>query len=338
MTQAARNTDDLVLIKAAQVWPFVDTISRRGADIAALAQRAGLPLDAVIEKQGYVGERSAWRFIGFAAQELGNEHLGHLVAVEHPVQSTGELGGMRMRMACSLGTLLECFVEDVTYENNGARYWLVSDGNTAVLRREVVFPDCIGRWQTEQYMVTVFLQIMSLCTGPSWKPTRLGLASRDAPVSVPDAWSDIQLTWGCTETEIEFDATLLSEPVPSAVEALNLTHHRTADAPVSALDIDYIVDRQIWAGGASLDQIALELGVSRSTLKRRLKTQGRSYSGILAERRHYWAKQLLAEPDIPISHIAKSLGYGHSSNFARSFKNHMGISPRDYRDGRKARP
>ena len=50
------------------------------------------------------------------------------------------------------------------------------------------------------------------------------------------------------------------------------------------------------------------------------------------ERRRYrWARQLLAESDLPIQKIARGLGYKHQSNFSRAFVRMSGVSPRDYR-------
>lgn len=336
MSRSKRKSGELILIKAAQVWPFVNTISRHGGDVSALAKQAGLPLDAVTRKEGLIGERSAWRFIGFAAQTLGIEQLGHLVAVEHPIRSSGELGGMRLRMATNLERLLQFFIEDVKFENNGANYSLEPDGERIMLRREVPFPDCIGSWQTEQYMVTVLMQIIGLCSAPSARPLRIGLSSNASPLPVPAAWSGIDIDWGCTATEVSFGADLLQMPVGSGIERLEQHHHRVSGAPVSFMDIHYIVDRQIWSGGAKLEAAARELGISSSTLKRRLSEGGRAFSDIVGERRQYWAERLLAETGTPITDIAKTLGYAHLSNFTRAFRTRTGVTPKEFRKSRRS--
>lgn len=335
MSPHSRTKSEVVLIRAAQVWPFVDTIARRGGDVTALAEKAGMPLEAVHKKQGLIGERSAWRFAGYAAKALGIEHLGHIVALEHPVQSTGELGGMRLRMATTLGRLLKFFVEDVTYENNGAKYALVPDGPQVVFRREVIFPDCIGRWQTEQYMVTVLLQIIDLCGGPVARPSKIRLASSGSPRPIPVAWSDQRIEWASTATEIVLDEQLLELPITSGIEALEEHHARVHGTPVSAADIDFLVDRQIWSGGANLESVARELGFSSSTLKRRLHENGRSFSDIVGTRRHYWAERLLSETGTPIADVASTLGYGHLPNFSRAFKARSGVTPRAFRAGQR---
>ncbi|SLN70613.1 DNA-binding transcriptional regulator AraC [Roseovarius albus] len=331
-----QSNEELILIKASQVWPFMDVVSRLGGNIEDLAERAGLPLDAVLEKKGVIGERSAWRFAGFAAQSLGNEHLGYLVATEHPVHSVGELGGMRVRMAPTIGKLLQFFIEDVTYENNGAKYSLIRHGDHVVFRREIMFPDCIGRWQTEQYIVTILVQIIRLCAENSWQPSWLGLASSAKPLSIPSGWSGIDIKWGNPATEIAMDESLLHRQVSSAIQLLAKHHGREPSRPITSGEIDYIVDRQLWSGGTSIAETAHELGVSSSTLKRRLKRDNRTYSGIVGERRQYWAERLLVETDTPLAQIARTLGYTHLPNFTRAFKARTGLTPSGFRANQRS--
>lgn len=42
-------------------------------------------------------------------------------------------------------------------------------------------------------------------------------------------------------------------------------------------------------------------------------------------------KQLLAGTDMPLSQIALAAGFADQSHFARRFRQHVGMSPRDYR-------
>jgi len=43
------------------------------------------------------------------------------------------------------------------------------------------------------------------------------------------------------------------------------------------------------------------------------------------------AMKMLATTDLPIKQIADTLGYHHTSSFARAFELHAGMSPSDYR-------
>ncbi len=333
---AGSKNSDIHLIKASQVWPFLDTVSRRGGPVDMLCRSAGLPLAAVRRQRGVVGERAAWRFIEQAADQLDLPHLGYLCAVEHPVTSTRGLGGLRMRLAPSLGKVLEFFIEDLRTENTGVPYSLRDDGALTWFRRELIFRDSAASWQTEQYMIMVIVQIVRICAGETWLPPGLRIASSDSPLPVPAEWASIDIEWGCGATEIAIETPVMGLPSPEAEVELDKQHERDRTDTVSVLDIAYLVDRQIWSGRTNIDDAAYELGVSASTLKRHLRAQGRSYSQVVNHRRQYWAERLLAETGTPIRDIARTLGYRHASNFTRAFERMTGQSPRAFR--RQIRP
>lgn len=327
---ATTRHSDVHLIKAAQVWPFVDTVSRRGGPVVSLCRKAGLPLKAVREKRGVVGEHAAWRFVEYASEQLGLDHFGYICAVEHPVDSTRELGGLRMRMAPTLEKLLEYFIEDVRAEDTGTPYSLTHDGNLAWFHRELILRDSGASWQTEQYVITVITQIVRLCADPAWLPPKLRIASSARPLAVPDEWAGIDIEWGHDATQIAIEDHVMALPSREASEELNERYDRSLDDDLTVLDIEYLVDRQIWSGGTSVGAAANELGLSVATLKRRLRERGKTYSTVVSNRRHYWAKELLATI-MPIRDIAKTLGYPYPGNFTRAFARMAGMTPADFR-------
>lgn len=331
MARRTRTNRDLLLVDAAQAWPLFDTVSRCGVEIASICRKAGLPLDAVRKKRGVIGERSVWRFMGYASQAYNMEHLGYMAATEHAVQFTGEVGGLRVRMAPSLGKLLEFFIEDVRHASEGTYYTLKSDGGLIWFHREVIFPHCAGRWQLEQYFVTTLIQIIRICAGSSWLPPKLHLASSNRPLHVPNEWSDIQIEWGHKATEVAIENHVIALPSPEADQHLASYHCRDSQEAITVLDIEYLVDRQIWAGGTGIENTAHELGLSVRTLRRRLRENGKTYSAVLNSRRHHWAEKLLTETNTPIGAIAKTLGYRHLSNFTRAFTRQSGLTPQTFR-------
>lgn len=63
-----------------------------------------------------------------------------------------------------------------------------------------------------------------------------------------------------------------------------------------------------------------------STLLR--KETGKSFSELLREQRMDRAAVLLGGTDLPVSEIARLLGYSNTSNFHKAFRAHYGTSPR----------
>lgn len=78
----------------------------------------------------------------------------------------------------------------------------------------------------------------------------------------------------------------------------------------------------------SLNDIAKGMGMSKSTLARRLKSlTNKSPIEILSEYRFSLAKRLVEKGDMPISEIAYSVGFNDPSYFTRRFKELYGVTP-----------
>ncbi|MCG8668007.1 MAG: AraC family transcriptional regulator [Pseudomonadales bacterium] len=81
----------------------------------------------------------------------------------------------------------------------------------------------------------------------------------------------------------------------------------------------------------TLDDMASQLYMSTSTLQRRIKEQHTTYQKIKAEERMVEAKDLLANSDISMEAISERLGFNNASNFTKSFKAWMGVTPKAFR-------
>ena len=86
----------------------------------------------------------------------------------------------------------------------------------------------------------------------------------------------------------------------------------------------------------SLEAIAERLFVSRSSLIRKLKLEGSSYSAILDETRRRLACWYLSETDSSVANVASLLGYKDTSNLGRVFKKWTGTTPAKYRQQTKS--
>jgi len=79
-------------------------------------------------------------------------------------------------------------------------------------------------------------------------------------------------------------------------------------------------------GKASMEAVATALGVSRQSLFRRLKAEGRTFEGILDGLRHKLALRYLDE-GLPVKEAAFRLGFSEPASFSRAFKRWTGTSP-----------
>jgi AraC family transcriptional regulator len=89
------------------------------------------------------------------------------------------------------------------------------------------------------------------------------------------------------------------------------------------------------AGGASLDEIATEVGLSRYHFSRAFKAStGLAPHRYVTLRRIDRAKELLRSTDTPLIDVALAVGFSSQSHLCDSFRRFVGVSPREYRRSR----
>jgi AraC-like DNA-binding protein len=81
-------------------------------------------------------------------------------------------------------------------------------------------------------------------------------------------------------------------------------------------------------GEASMDMIAVKLGLSRQTLFRKLKAEGITFEKVLDELRYKLALHYLNGKKVPVNQTAYLVGFSEPAAFSRAFKRWTGSSPR----------
>jgi len=91
--------------------------------------------------------------------------------------------------------------------------------------------------------------------------------------------------------------------------------------------MDRNLDRKL-----SIDELADLVGISRRSLTRRFRqATGRSITAYHLEKRVAVAASMLKiHPDITLHEVADTLGFCDEFHFSRTFRKHMGVSPRGF--------
>ena len=84
-------------------------------------------------------------------------------------------------------------------------------------------------------------------------------------------------------------------------------------------------------GDVSADAIAGEMGFSRQTLFRKLKTENTTYESVLDSLRHRMALHYLSGKKSSVNETAYLVGFSDPASFSRAFKRWTGKSPREVR-------
>ncbi len=116
------------------------------------------------------------------------------------------------------------------------------------------------------------------------------------------------------------------------------TVSRRAKVESFADQVRACLTHEIMRQGARAGVVASLLGVSESTLQRRLRTEGRTFKKLVDENAMSLATAWIRQANVPISIIARRLGYAETACLTRAFKRWYGLSPRAYRQGLSETP
>lgn len=92
------------------------------------------------------------------------------------------------------------------------------------------------------------------------------------------------------------------------------------------------------AGRTGAEHVARALGISRSTLQRRLREEGTSYQAVLDDTRRDLAIRYLTKTTLRADEIASAIAYRDANSFSRSFRRWTGQAPVAFREGPKRQP
>ncbi|MGL1922204.1 MAG: AraC family transcriptional regulator [Hyphomicrobiales bacterium] len=117
----------------------------------------------------------------------------------------------------------------------------------------------------------------------------------------------------------------------------NLTAH--ADTLLSIANAETSITSQLSAkllpflhlGETSSKNIAQKLGISRTTLYRKLKSEGTSYAKTRDTLRHHLAIQYLKGQKASINEVAYLVGFSEPAAFSRAFKRWTGQNPQEFK-------
>lgn len=147
------------------------------------------------------------------------------------------------------------------------------------------------------------------------------------------------VNFGCARNRMRIDENWLTRRVEAQPKYAFAILARHADEMLAELDrldsfaarVEQMLLAKLHTGDVGIATMAVQLGLSRDTLYRRLKREGVTYEGLVAAVRHRMALDYLAGDRVSVSETAYLLGFSDPAAFSRAFRRWTGRSPRDYR-------
>lgn len=236
---------------------------------------------------------------------------------------------------------LELLHRYVTLVDPGGSTGLIKEDTHCILTykiRDILAPRCTQC--TEMTIAQFVLMFQAALKDDSWLPTAIYF-EHPAPEQklLLDFPFKSELIFNHFFSGVRFSHDLLRYPNsnfdPQLLTLLESQVQKTAE---HLLHSDSIVDRVRLLISSNLGRIEInsdtaanELGMSRSTLNRRLRDSGTTFNTLRENVVFQLAKESLSTTSISITELAQNLGYSDSSAFDRAFKRLTGERPLEYR-------
>lgn len=310
---------------------------RHGVSPALILRRLGEDASLLENPDARFPRNRIGDLIAAIALALNDETLGFLARPTPP-------GGMEMWIHASitsqtLGEAMERWIRFWRMVHHEQETTLSVDGDQA--RVMTVFTDHseVDRSAFVTWLMFLMVRLASWLIGKPLLLDRLCLAF-DAPAD-PDDYADMfpcRHYFARAYNSFDFNRRFLDMPVvqsPDAVHDLvrNLPHLMAVQRVDHSLTAE--VSRMVRAAGTadevSLGCVSRHLNCSEDTIRRRLKSEGSTFSQIRESVRRDRAVYHLESLGTPINEIAYMLGFSEPSAFNRAFKRWTGQTPGDYR-------
>lgn len=162
------------------------------------------------------------------------------------------------------------------------------------------------------------------------QPAHLAMYDRlwKVPVTFNSTWNAIKVHPDWPKVKIDGGNRYVFGVLTERGDALlkELEQSKTLRGRVEALIMPLL-----HTGDINIDRIASQIGVSRQTLYRNLKTEGVTFEQVLDELRRRMAIDYLAAKKVSVNETAYLVGFSDPASFSRAFKRWTGKSPRDWR-------
>jgi AraC-like DNA-binding protein len=313
-------------------------LSELGCPPEPILRRAGFdPVQFEGDPDAKISFIGASKLLDHCVTATGCRHFGLLLGQHTSCSSLGIVGFM-MRFAPTVGESLHTLVRHLELHDQGGVPLINSRGDLSSLGYAIYQTGVDAADQIYDLSVAFACCIMRDLCGQQWNPYQVLLSRRPpAQQALYEQFFQAPLRFGAEQNAVLFPTQWLEHPLTSAdpllfrhleQEAHELHIYETMSTTGK---VRRLLRKSLADGKFTSPEIARDLYIHERTLHRRLREEGTCYRCELQNIRLEMARQLLAETNMPLSTIAKTLGYADTSAFVRSFKRWTGHTPVQWR-------
>jgi AraC-like DNA-binding protein len=309
------------------------------ANPEALLPAAGIEPDLLAKPENRIPFERQNALWALAVSHAPEPAFGLQFARSVQPTSFGVVGYMAMNCG-SIGECLEAIVNYQFLAGEGGEFSLEPCGSDTALCYTPVNP---GDPVTRERVVGMLAATVSFgrwLVGEAFQPRRVAF-THEAPGEAAEyeEFFGCPVVFGDPRNCTVYPPAVTRLVVPTASEDLLALLRERANRMLEGLSRGGIASRIASLLASQLDSavpekavIAAQLGMSERTLQRRLREEGTTYQATLDRTRHYLARDLLRNTQIPLAEVAIQLGFSEPSTFFRAFKRWEGATPGQYRE------
>lgn len=316
----------------------IAAVRDRPALLRVICAESGLSLDALDAPNARIPLRAFGTIWGLVSRAIDDELLG---ADSRPVKSG------TYAFICRSAMKTRTFGEAITEATQGFRLFLsdvdvqlVTEGRLTSIVFDAKIRTARKRIMATELVVAMTYGIMCWLAEKQF-PLKLVELAYPQPAYAREYRSFLggPMRFGAKRTRMVFETSHLRDAHAATEESLEaflvafplglVAHLRNPHGWTSR--IRRLLRAQSCADWPSEEVLARRLKMTLSTLKRRLKGEGTSYSLVKSELRQEIAVRLLRRENVAIREVASVTGYSDMSAFYKAFRSWTGKSPGDYR-------
>lgn len=302
---------------------YSQLLQANGLDPRAVLKEAGLPVDTFARQHPQLDERQYFAMLD-AVAKLGKDPLLPAKLVQ----------GNRLETFAPPILAAYCSQDGLGFINRLAHYKKLIGPITYQLAKsattlKITLTSLSGRQQLSPFFVkgewTFLIEMLSRATKKTIAPVAM---TTSFEVTEPALIS----LWGVKPSQAKVNTIsfhLADLQLPFATRNVSLLGYLEPELAnrLAELDVDDSYEKRVRSclvellprGKATADDVAANLGVSKRTLQRRLRTEGTNFQQQLNATREMLAKNYLLNTDDTVDEIAYLLAYQETNSFLRAF-------------------
>jgi AraC-like DNA-binding protein len=312
----------------------------RGVDVAPLVRRFNLPSDVEALQELAVTPADFDPILQAAGKELADPFIAlHLPAVltwqDYPMAE------LAARSCATVGEALGRVVRFGSAFFARLVFGLEERGDEVEFTHSVRGGPPRGRRHGDEYALASVLTHMRRWAGVEIVARRVRFmhASRGDLAELYRFFGTDDVDFGCTENALVFDVSVMRLPLATRDPRLLATAESLAErelserppVPAFAQTVAVHVRKELADGSPTASSVARRMRMSMRTMQRRLDEEGTTFRRVLEGVRRDLARAYARDASIPLSEVARRLGFCDLPTFTRAFRRWTGQAPGAFR-------